>query len=49
MPYKVVFISESGNRVVKQFSDYSDARRCFWRCRYSKKIQLVSYNFNPYM
>lgn len=47
--YIVVFLSETGARVVKQFAEYPAARKFFYRCKYSKRVKVVSFNFNPYI
>lgn len=46
--YEVVFLSEEGKRVVKQFMEYPAARKCYYRCVHSKRVQLLSINFNPF-
>ena len=46
--YTVVFLSGEGKRIVKQFVEYPQARNFFFRCKYSKRVKVVSYNFNPF-
>lgn len=46
--FTVVFLSEKGTRVVKQFTEYPAACRFYFRCAHSKRVKLVSYNFNPF-
>lgn len=46
--YTIVFLSEKGERLVKQFAEYPAARRFFFRCKYSKRVKVVSYNFDPF-
>lgn len=46
--YEVVFIAESGKRVIKSFTEYPAARKFYFRCVHSKRVKLVSINFDPY-
>lgn len=46
--YNIVLLNTADKSFTKSFQEYSAARTFFFKCTHSKRVRVVSCNFNPY-